>query len=152
MWYSQALYKLQIFIWTVLTGSQRVSSEPASESTELFLQSRHRMSTNSKTTTIVTDTNIINVVLKCKKLNYCSYRKGHVIKSFCDHQYLAKVMLMVVRGLLYLSKLATIRKANGKIRLMPDTTNGSVSFSTTSSVSFVKDASFSYYSLISNIN
>ena len=45
---------------------------------------------------------------------------------------------MVVRGLLYLSKLAIIRKAIGKIRLMADTTNGSISFSTTSPMSLVK--------------
>ena len=45
---------------------------------------------------------------------------------------------MVVRGLLYLSKLEIIRKAIGKIRLMADTTNGSISFSTTSPMSLVK--------------
>lgn len=128
--------------WYMLTSSQVLTEPASSKSSELFLQSRHRMSTNSKTTTIVTDINIINVVLKFKKVNYCNYRKGHLI-MFANHlvvstMYLAKVTLMVIRGLLYLSKLAIIRKAIGKIRLMPDTTNGRVSFSTTSSVSLVK--------------
>ena len=72
------IYITDIFnYWYMLTGSQ-VSSEPASsELTGLFLQSRHRMSTNNNTTTVVTDISIINVVLKCKKVNYCNYRKGH---------------------------------------------------------------------------
>ncbi|RMX52697.1 hypothetical protein pdam_00004261, partial [Pocillopora damicornis] len=47
------------------------------------------------------------------------------------HNYLAKLTFMAVRGLLYLSKVAIMRKAIGIIRLMPDTTSGSKSFSNT---------------------
>lgn len=45
---------------------------------------------------------------------------------------------MAVRGLLYLSKVAIMRKAIGIIRLMPDTTSGSKSFSNTATLSLMK--------------
>lgn len=56
----------------MLTGSQ-ASSEPKSSSPWWY----RWMSTNSKTMTIITDINIINVVLKCKKVDYCNYKKGN---------------------------------------------------------------------------
>lgn len=56
----------------MLTGSQVSSKLERS-----LLQSRHRMSTKSKTMTIVTEINIISVVLKCKKVNYCTDRKAN---------------------------------------------------------------------------
>ena len=46
--------------------------------------------------------------------------------------YLRRLTLIVVRGLLYFSKLAMMRNAIGKIRLMPDTTKGRSNFSSTS--------------------
>lgn len=54
------------------------------------------------------------------------------------HNYLAKLTFMAVRGLLYLSKVAIMRKAIGIIRLMPDTTSGSKSFSNTATLSLMK--------------
>lgn len=54
------------------------------------------------------------------------------------HNYLVKLTFMAVRGLLYLSKVAIMRKAIGIIRLMPDTTSGSKSFSNTATLSLMK--------------
>lgn len=73
---SSITYTADIYQY-MLTLLQVLSEPASSESSELLLQSRHRMSTNNKTTTIVTDINIINVVLKCQKVYYCNYRKGN---------------------------------------------------------------------------
>lgn len=65
------------------------------------------------------------------KNHNCSKSVGTYFIS-CLPLYLAKLTLMVVRGLLYLSKLAIMRKAIGMIRLMPETTKGRSNFPNTS--------------------